>query len=239
MNLISLIPLLTSMVLLSTACANHMTLTKQQTTATSNTIFLRPTADRTIYIETRNTSDRPNATLSTLPQLLAAKGYTVTADPDKAYFILQVTTVSAVKAKPGTTLDSLVAGGVGSVIGGGGGAALALTGHGAGFIPGGAHWEPDLAFWRVKLQRIHNLGSSLMPRSSNARRKWWNRSSPNRLRHRPVSQRIVSPWPVSLEVDNPSVPHMPGNQVKRSKRPIAEMSEFIVHVLQPCTNRCG
>jgi len=110
-----------ALILLITGCANHMTLTKQQTTATSNTIFLRPTADRTIYIETRNTSDRPNATLSTLPQLLAAKDFTVTADPDKAHFILQVTTVSAVKAKPGTTLDSLVAGGFGSVIGGGAG----------------------------------------------------------------------------------------------------------------------
>jgi len=147
-----------ALILLITGCANHMTLTKQQTTATSNTIFLRPTADRTIYIETRNTSDRPNATLSTLPQLLAAKGFTVTADPDKAHFILQVTTVSAVKAKPGTTLDSLVAGGFGSVIGGGAGAALALTGHGAGFIPGGAALGAGLGFLASKATEDTQFG---------------------------------------------------------------------------------
>ena len=228
-----------ALILLITGCANHMTLTKQQTTATSNTIFLRPTADRTIYIETRNTSDRPNATLSTLPQLLAAKGFTVTANPDKAHFILQVTTVSAVKAKPGTTLDSLVAGGFGSVIGGGAGAALALTGHGAGFIPSGAALGAGLGFLASKATEDTQFGLIADAQIIECTKEVVEQSSPNRLRHHPVSQRIVSPWPVSLEVDNPSVPHMLGNQVKRSKRPIAEMSEFIVHVLQPCSNRCG
>ena len=157
MTRVLLIPVL-ALTLLSAACANHMTLTKQQTTSVSNPIFLRPTMDKTIYVETRNTSDRPNATLTSLPQLLTARGYTLTQDPEKAHFILQVTTVSAIKAKPGTTLDALVAGGFGGMIGGSVGAATALSGHGVGFIPGGAAVGAGLGFLANKATEDTQFG---------------------------------------------------------------------------------
>lgn len=126
------------LLLLTSACANHLTLSMEKSVKSSNSIFLRPTNDKTIFVELRNTSDNPNALLADIPNRLTAKGYVVTSDPDKAHFILQVTTVFAAKAKPGTTLDSLVAGGFGAMAGGAIGTAAALGSRSFGWIPGGA-----------------------------------------------------------------------------------------------------
>ncbi|MDK2741890.1 MAG: complement resistance protein TraT [Nitrospira sp. BO4] len=132
------IPIL-ALLLLTTACANHMTVNRISQAKSSTTIFLRPTNEKTIFLEARNTSDNPNATLSDLPARLTEKGYTLLQDPDKAHFIVQVTTVFAAKAKPGSTLDSLVAGGFGGAMGGAIGTAATLgSGKGFGWIPGGA-----------------------------------------------------------------------------------------------------
>jgi hypothetical protein len=129
-----------AVILLSaTGCANHLTLKRPLSSQASNTVFLQPSKDKTIYVEVRNASDNPHALLSALPSRLSEKGYTVVQDPDLAHFILQATTVFAAKAKPGTTLDSLVAGGFGSMVVGGLGTALALSRNmGFGYIPGGA-----------------------------------------------------------------------------------------------------
>jgi hypothetical protein len=138
---ISRIPLfLIAIVLVFTSgCANHMTLTRQLQTQASNTIFLQPTKEKIVYIEARNASDNPHALLSELPNRLTQKGYTIVNDPDQAHFLVQATTIFAAKAKPGTTLESLVAGGFGSMIGGGIGSAIAISrGTGFGMIPGGA-----------------------------------------------------------------------------------------------------
>ena len=137
MTSFALLAFITLSMLFQAACANHMTLTAQQSTRASNSVFLTPTKEKTIFIEVRNTSDQPSAVLSELPAAIAAKGYTLTEDPDQAHFILQVTTVFAAKAKPGATLDTLVSGGFGAAIGGAAGTTLALTRGGLGFIPGG------------------------------------------------------------------------------------------------------
>jgi hypothetical protein len=127
------------LLLITTACANHMTLTRESQVKSSNTIFLRPTNEKTVFLEVRNTSDNPQAVLTDLPARLTEKGYTLIQDPDKAHFIAQVTTVFAAKAKPGSTLDSLVAGGFGGAMGGAIGTAATLgSGKGFGWIPGGA-----------------------------------------------------------------------------------------------------
>ncbi len=132
------VPLL-CLALLLNACANHMTLKRETNVKSSNTIFLRPTMDKSVYVEIRNTSDNPHATLLDLPARLQAKGYTIVQDPDKAHYTVQVTTVFAAKAKPGATIDSLIAGGFGGMIGGSIGAASALGSRaGYGWIPGGA-----------------------------------------------------------------------------------------------------
>lgn len=131
--------LIAAVLIVSTGCANHLTLKRQLQTQASNTIFLKPTKEKTVYLEVRNASDNPHALLSALPDRLAQKGYTIVQDPEQAHFLVQATTVFAAKAKPGTTLDSLVAGGFGGMIGGGMGSAIALSrGAGFGMIPGGA-----------------------------------------------------------------------------------------------------
>lgn len=125
--------------LVVTGCAGHATLTRETQVKISTTIFLRPSKDKTIFIEVRNASDNPKAILSDLPNKLKAKGYTVVDDPDKAHYVLQVTTVFAAKAKSGSTLDGLIAGGVGAGIGGAIGTAAVLGGgNSLGWIPGGA-----------------------------------------------------------------------------------------------------
>lgn len=122
-----------------TGCAGHATLTRDTQVKISQTIFLRPSQDKTVYLELRNASDNPRAVLSDLPNTLRAKGYTVIDDPEKAHFIVQATTVFAAKAKPGSTLDALIAGGFGAGIGGAIGTAAVLSGgNSLGWIPGGA-----------------------------------------------------------------------------------------------------
>jgi hypothetical protein len=75
------------LLLTTTACANHMTLTRESQAKSSNTIFLRPTNDKTVDLEVRNTSDSPKAILTDLPARLTDKGYTLVQDPDTAHFI--------------------------------------------------------------------------------------------------------------------------------------------------------
>lgn len=131
-------------ILFVTRCAGHATLSRETQVKLSNSIFLRPSKDKTIYIETRNASDNPNAILADLPQKLTAKGYTVIDDPEKAHYILQANTVFAAKAKPGSTLDSLIAGGFGVGIGRAIGTAAVLSG---GEDWGGFQEPPQLAPW--------------------------------------------------------------------------------------------
>ncbi len=134
-----------------TGCANHLTLKREVNLKNSTTVFLQPTNDKTVYLEIKNVSDKPQAVLGGLPAKLTAKGYTVLQDPDKAHFIVQVTTVFAAKAKPGTTLDSLVAGGFGGMIGGSIGAAAALGGGHFGLIPGGGALGATAGFLGSKI----------------------------------------------------------------------------------------
>jgi hypothetical protein len=135
----SLVLLLCLVMLGLTGCAGHATLTRETQVKISNTIFLRPSKDKTIYLQMRNTSDNPKAILSDLPNKLMTKGYTVVDDPEKAHFIVQANTVFAAKAKPGSTLDSLIAEGFGAGIGGALGTAAVLSGgNSLGWIPGGA-----------------------------------------------------------------------------------------------------
>lgn len=143
--------LIVLMSLTLTACSGHMTLTKNNQFKASNTIFLTPTSDKSVYLAIRNTTDKPNSALSDLPDKFTAKGYTVVDDPEKAHFVVQVNTVYASKMKPGTTIDSLIAGGFGAGIGGSIGAAAALGGHGFGFIPGGAAVGAGVGFLGERL----------------------------------------------------------------------------------------
>ncbi|WP_447859716.1 complement resistance protein TraT [Nitrospira calida] len=116
-------------------CAGHMTLAKEIQVKTSASVFLTPTADKTVHVTTRNTSGNPDVELAGLADRLAAKGYQVVDDPAKAHALLQVNTVYCDKSKPGTTLDTLLAGGFGAAVGSAAGTAAALSGSSFKSIP--------------------------------------------------------------------------------------------------------
>jgi hypothetical protein len=124
-----------ALVLAATGCAGHMTISKEIQVKTSASVFLQPTKDRTIYVVTRNTSGNPDVELVGLASRLAARGYQIVDDPDRAHTLVQVNTVYCDKSKPGTTLDTVLAGGFGSAIGSAAGTAAALSGTGLRSIP--------------------------------------------------------------------------------------------------------
>ena len=105
-------------------------------------------AKRTIFIQVRNTSDKANFSLDpAVRKAIAAKGYTVTDDPETAHYRLLANVLRVEKADP-TAADEALAGGYGSaaIIGVGTGAAVgaatgsAAWGVGAGVAAAGADW---------------------------------------------------------------------------------------------------
>ena len=75
---------------------NHSDLDVQ--THMSESVFLDPVppAAKTIYVAARNTSDHPEIDLrGSLSQAMAARGYTVVADPDQAHYMLRLNVLQA------------------------------------------------------------------------------------------------------------------------------------------------
>jgi hypothetical protein len=111
-------------------------------TKMSATVFLDPTseANKTVFVQIRNTSDKPGFDVSgDISAAIAAKGYRVVSDPDQAHYILQANVLQVGKADPsvaqlqgfgayGSTLNSALLGGASvAALGGrhvGGGAVL-------------------------------------------------------------------------------------------------------------------
>ena len=118
-------------------------------TQMSDSVFLDPVGQdkRTIFIQVRNTSDKPNFDIeSSLKSAIAAKGYRILPDPDKAHFMLQAQVLNVSKADPTAAASALGAGygGAigGAVLGGTVGAVIANSrgmgiGAGAGALAGG------------------------------------------------------------------------------------------------------
>ena len=72
-------------------------------TQMSDSVFLDPVGQekRTIFIQVRNTSDKPNFDIeSSLKTAIAAKGYRILQDPDKAHFMLQAPNPQCLKSRP-------------------------------------------------------------------------------------------------------------------------------------------
>jgi hypothetical protein len=72
-------------------------------TKMSDTIFLDPTPEskRTVFVQVRNTSDRADFDINQeVASAIAAKGYRVVNDPDKAQFILQANILQVGKVAP-------------------------------------------------------------------------------------------------------------------------------------------
>ncbi|MFT4271956.1 MAG: complement resistance protein TraT [Pantoea sp.] len=67
-------------------------------TQMSQTVWLEPSSQKTVYLQVRNTSDKDMSDLQTLlAQDLQAKGYTVTSSTDTAYYWIQANVLKADK----------------------------------------------------------------------------------------------------------------------------------------------
>lgn len=67
-------------------------------TQMSQTVWLEPSSQKTVFLQVRNTSDKDMSDLEQmLAQDLRAKGYTVTSNPDAAYYWIQANVLKAEK----------------------------------------------------------------------------------------------------------------------------------------------
>lgn len=134
------LPLAVSAVLLAGCAAAGTAIGQRELdvqTRMTDSIFLDPVppAERTVLIEVRNTSDRPDLELAMpVRQAVAARGWRVVEDPRQARRLLQVNVLQAGRSSR-TAAERSYAGGFGSVVTG---AALGgAAGYGAGQLRGG------------------------------------------------------------------------------------------------------
>ena len=83
----------------------------------SNVFFLPPSTAKTIYIQTRNSSDNQGVSLNDLGQRLTAKGYEIVQDPAAAHYIVLANIVYCNLTKPEMPVEAMVASGYGSGFG--------------------------------------------------------------------------------------------------------------------------
>lgn len=109
--------------LLSGCAATSVAISKRNLdvqTKMSNSIFLDPVAKskRTVFVQVRNTTDKPGLSIENdLRSAIAAKGYAIQDDPDRAYYVLQVNLLQAGKADPAAAQQALANGFGGAVTG--------------------------------------------------------------------------------------------------------------------------
>lgn len=106
-------------------------------TKMTDTIFLDPVpaSEHTVYIEIRNTSDKPDLDIgNAVRQEIQAKGFTIVSDPAQAHYILQANVLQAGRSSETATQDAYKGGFGGTLLGAAGGGAL---GYGIGAAGGG------------------------------------------------------------------------------------------------------
>jgi hypothetical protein len=106
-------------------------------TRMTDSVFLEPVtaAERTVFVDVRNTSDKPDLDLQQqIRQRLTARGYTVVDDPARARFLLQANVLQA-----GRDAETAARAADTGPLGGGllGGAAGGAVGYGIGSAGGG------------------------------------------------------------------------------------------------------
>ncbi len=106
-------------------------------TKMTQTVFLDPVpaGDRTVYVEIKNTSDKPELDVgAAIRQDIQARGYRLVDDPRQAHYILQANVLQAGKNSETATEAAYKGGFGGTLIGAAGGGAL---GYGIGAAGGG------------------------------------------------------------------------------------------------------
>ena len=107
----------------------------------SNTIFLDPNTNRTIYTQLRNASENQQVTLNEVNTKLSVKGYQLVNDPEQANYWIQVKVIYCHKAADGVTPESVAKAGPGAGISSGGTAMASAAGSDAGGMGG----MPDMS----------------------------------------------------------------------------------------------
>jgi hypothetical protein len=100
----------------STGCSNII----RAGLMNSNTIFLDPNTNRTIYLQLRNTSENQQMALSAVETKLRAKGYQVMKDPAQANYWVQAKVIYCHQAADGVTPESVAKAGFGAGVSSGG-----------------------------------------------------------------------------------------------------------------------
>lgn len=133
-----------ALAVLSGCAAVHTSIAKKDLdvqTKMSDTVFLDPVGPdkKTIFVQLRNTSDRPFDIEGPIVNAIAARGYRVTQDPEAAHFRLLGNVLSVAKASPTAAEAALASGYGGAVAGGAAGVAVGAATHGwTGAAVGGA-----------------------------------------------------------------------------------------------------
>lgn len=84
---------------------------------TSNTFFLPPSIQKTVFLQARNSSDNQDVSFTDLGARLTAKGYQIVQDPDAAHYIVLANIVYCNITKPEMPVESIVASGYGGGFG--------------------------------------------------------------------------------------------------------------------------
>lgn len=83
----------------------------------SNVFFLPPSTAKTVFIQTRNSSDNQGVSLHDLGARLSAKGYEIVQDSSAAHYIVLANIVYCNVTKPEMPVETMVASGYGSGFG--------------------------------------------------------------------------------------------------------------------------
>ena len=102
----------------------------------SNTIFLDPNTNRTIYTQLRNASENQQVTLNEVNTKLSTKGYQLVQDPEQANYWIQAKVIYCHKAADSVTPEAVSKAGPGAGISSGGTAMVSASSMGDGSAMG-------------------------------------------------------------------------------------------------------
>jgi len=110
----------------------------------SNTIFLDPNTNRTVYTQLRNASENQQVMLNDVNTKLSAKGYQLVQDPDQANYWIQAKVIYCHKAADEVTPEAVAKAGPGAGISSGGTVMVSAGSGGDGSAMGMAGM-PDMS----------------------------------------------------------------------------------------------
>lgn len=122
---------------MSTGCSNVI----RSGLMNSNTIFLDPNTNRTVYTQLRNASENQVVTLSEVNTKLSAKGYQLVQDPEQANYWIQAKVIYCHKAADSVTPEGVAKAGPGAGISSGGTPMISAGGDESGL---GMTGMPDM-----------------------------------------------------------------------------------------------